>query len=238
MKPNRDYKRIRVMDLAPQAKYTYSISAMASLTEDRTLMYPSFVPSLIAKAFVKCTNKHFLRDILDNQSVEHRYEAKINYEFAKNEKPSVEFLEVAEELKATKRLVAGATSLFNHYQDTLPGYESPYVISEFSGAEHMLIDQAVEVVRAKFPELERRQIVFKTKQHHRVSTSQNVMILNSELLKLGKMRIAFAIVEGLALLNKGGIAEQMACHILTGEWIPEELVEQFARNADNYGSMF
>lgn len=228
------YKRIRVMDLTPQAKYTYSLSGHQTLTEDRTLMYPYMVPGIIARSIIKSTNKNFLRSVLDTESVDGRYESKLNYELVRDETPSVDFLEVAEELKIKKRLVPGAMSLFNHYQDTLPGFTSPYVVVDFSQTHLLLIDEALALVQKKFPELHRNQVVFKTKQSHRVQVSQNVMILQAEMLERGKMRLAFAMVEGLAMFNKGGIAEQMACHILTGNWVPEELVEQFSRSADNF----
>ena len=129
-------------------------------------------------------------------------------------------------------------SLFNHYQDTLPGFVSPYVVETFSEAEHLAIDEAVEMVKKKFPDFNRDRMIFKTKQSHRVSISQNVMILNADLLKHGRVRLAFAMVEGLAMFNKGGIAEQMACYILTGDWVPEELVQQFSRTADNFDPVF
>lgn len=232
------YKKIRVLDLTPKSRFTYSLIDEWLLTEDRTLLYPSLVPGRIATAIITSTNRAFLRQVLSDEHVKEYWEGKINYQIVQNVVPSVEFLEVADELKATKKLVTGAASLFNHFQDTMPGYVSPYIVSEHSETERSMIDEAVAVVLQKFPDFDRSRMYFKTQQQYRVQVSKGSMILNADLLKRGKMHIARAIVEGIATEHKGGIAEQLTNYILLGSWIPEELVDQWNRAGDNYDSIF
>lgn len=232
------YKGIRVMDLSLKAKFTYSLTGNHLLTEDRTLMYPSLVPSYLVKAFIQCSNRDFLRAVLNTDIVSECYEGKLNYELARDTKPSLEFLEVAEQLMASKRLVAGAGSLFKHYQDTLPGYVSPYIVAEFSETERAMIDGAIEVVHRVFPDFDRTRMSFKTQQQYRVQNTKDGMILNAKLIERGRMHIARAIVEGIATSNKGGVAEQLTNYILTKAWIPEELVDQYSKSGDNYDLLF
>lgn len=232
--PNLYYKRIRVYDLPKPSKFTYSLTGHEMLTEDRTLMYTWAVPTTIMKAILSCNNKNFLNAVLDREIVEKCFEESFNYSNLEHEKPSPEFLEVAERKMIEKRLVNGAHNLFKHYQDTLPGYTSPYILEDFTQVQLYLIEEAMKTVQSKFPDFTRSSFYFKTKQQYRAVASDDKIILNADLLSLGRWALARAMVEGLAALQKGGATEQLTHYILTGTWIPEELVTSYNSRADNY----
>lgn len=228
------YKRIRVYDLPKPSKFTWSLTGHELLTEDRTLMYTWGVPTTIMKAIIACNNKSFLNAVLDAEVVANCFEGTFNYSNLENEKPSPEFLEVAEQKMIAKRLVSGAHGLFKHYQDTLPGYTSPYILDEFTQLQIDLIDEALKIVQVRFPDFTRAQFYFKTKQQYRAQVSDGKIILKADLLSAGRWALARAMVEGIASLHKGGATEQLSNFILTGEWIPEELVQGFSDRADNF----
>lgn len=232
------YKRIRVYDLPKKSKFTWSLTGHEILTEDRTLMYTWGVPTTIMKAIIACNNKSFLNAVLDAEVVGQTFESTFNYSNLENEKPSPEFLEVAEQKMIAKRLVSGAQSLFKHYQDTLPGYTSPYILEEFTQVQLDLIDEALKIVQLRFPDFTRAQFYFKTKQQYRAHVSDGKIILKADLLSAGRWALARAMVEGIASLHKGGATEQLSNFILTGQWIPEELVQGFSDRADNFETVF
>lgn len=233
------YRGIRVMEFDKKPSlFTYNLQGHQTLTEDRTLAYQWQVPTLIAKAIVSCTNKTFLWEVLNAENVKDRYEETLSYESIKNDKPSLEFLEVAETLKGQKKLVAVAQGLFGHYQDSMPGYVSPYIVEEFTAVQTDIVDKAVELVQRRFPDFSRSLVQFKTKQIHPVSASKEHMIISVDVIGKGVWHLARTMVTGLATLQKGGITQQMSHFILTGGWLPEELCDGYNPVADNFEEVF
>jgi hypothetical protein len=233
------YRGIRVMEFDKKPSlFTYNLQSQQTLTEDRTLAYQWSVPGLIAKAIISSTSKAFLRKVLDADIVKNHYEETLSYESVKHETPSLEFLETAEALLGEKRLVGVARSLFGHYQDSMPGYVSPYILEEFTATQIEIIDKATTLVRAKFPNFSRSIVQFKTKQLQPVSAAKEHIIISADVIPQGTWAVARAMVLGLATLQKGGITQQLTHFVLTGGWLPEELTDSYNAAADNFEEVF
>lgn len=217
------YRGIRIMEL-PHKKmsmYSYNLTDKQTLTEDRTLLYPFMVPGQLMRGIVKSANMAYLYDVLGRRSVD-MYEGSLNYSAVQDDMPSPQFMEVADQLMAKKELNAGAMSLFKHYQDTLPGYVSPYLV-EPTGAEETVVLKAIErLALSGGLRLDRSRIRFKSKLTlGRVQvTKRDGMILDHALIKRGEIELAGAMVEGLAMMADGsGVVEKLARYIVSGGFL-------------------
>lgn len=231
------YRGIRVHELPKPSRYTYNLLGNQLLTEDRTILYPTLIPGQIMRAIVGCSWKPFLVNILDAGDAARRndrFEDTLNFASIKDEKPTVQFLEVAEQLKAAKRLLPGVAGLFNHYQDTLPGYKSPYIV-ELSATESAVVDEAITMVQEVVgsPGFAGISIQFKSRidTGMRVTVGKHTMTVDHKFIAQGKLKLARVLLEGLAMHKGGGLAEQFAHFILTKSWIDAELTESYGNHS-------
>jgi hypothetical protein len=230
------YRGIRVHELPKPSRYTYNLLGAQYLTEDRTILYPTLLAPQIMRAIVSCTWKPFLVDILDtgDRTTRETYEDSLSFASIKDEKPTVQFLEIAEQLKASKRLISGALSLFNHYQDTLPGYTSPFIV-ELTGAESVVVDEAITLVNnvVGSPGFAGIKIQFKSRIETgvRVTVGKSHMTLDHKIISHGRLYVARVLLEGLAMHKGGGVAEQLTNYMLTGKWVERELTEGYSKHS-------
>lgn len=222
------YKGIRVATMdKKKTLYTYNLTSPQMLTEDRTLMYPGVVKRQIAEGIVQCTSIPFLSTVLDKGKVSEHFESTITFSEFKHLTPSTAFMNVADALMSRKQLSHGAMSLFNHYKDTMPGYVSPFVV-ELNPAQLAIVQEARSFVSARVPEVDfsRFTIDFKTEMlTFKVSAGKHVITIDVKQIEKGVYAVASCILYGWALMQGGGIAEQLISYILKGSFVPEELTE-------------
>lgn len=240
--PSLYYRGIRVMEWhdKKRSKFTYNLRNKQYLTEDRTLLYPILVSTELTTGIVQSTNLTFLRGVLSSKATKGYIENSLNYDRVRDVTPSPQFMEAAEELRIAKDLVGSASTVYNHYQDSTPGYRSPY-IHEPTPVEEELIEEALAMVRKVMPDrITRAEILFKstTVTIGRVSVSDDHLITSASLLKEGKHKLARVLIEGIALRVGGHSTDQLAQFILSGSFIPKELQDTFSKRADNYDPIF
>ena len=221
------YKGIRVYELKKPSKYTYNLTKDWQLTEDRTLLYPFMVDGTLVRNFVQATHPTFIRDLLDKDKLnDQEYEYSLSYNPAKETTPSTMFMEIAEELRLLKKLNSHVLTVFNNYQDQLPGYVSPFIVT-LSPAEHIVVDRARKMVEAIVgtQEVTRYTIQFKSSQEYPVNASSaNLTItISHKVIEQGSNAIARSMLTGIAMCKGGRVNEQLAQYILSRSWIPDEL---------------
>lgn len=226
------YKGIKVYDHPKTAKYTYSLNETEALTEDRTLRYPTLVNNTIAKAIIRATDKPFLFDVLSAKRTKDRLEEALPYQNLRNLTPSTEFMLVADELKNDKDLNGGASQLFRHYQDTLPGYVSPYIV-EMDEVQRATVQNALNLLAQKgvtLPDGAQIQVKSKT-ELHKVQVAKRYITLDAELLTKGHAQLAERILEGVAMWHGGSVVEQLTHFCMAGSFIDRELTQGYSANS-------
>lgn len=220
------YKSIRVAKLETKSKYTYNLLEAQALTEDRTLLYPSIIPVRLARAIVTATYMPFLNDVLNRDSTKGFLEDKLPYRQLKEITPSQQFMEAADALLKIKKLNDGAMGLFRHYQDTMPGYVSPFIVV-LSSAQTEIVDKAVSLVLARVPSpgFAGVRIEFKSECIMKVTATKTIITIDVRELNKGAEHVAVRLLQGLVASKGGSAAEQFASLVLTGQFIPEELVK-------------
>lgn len=221
------YKGIRVYKLVKNTMFTYNITDNQMLTEDRTLLYPSLLPGKIARGIVQATWLPFLEDVLNSKRVKDHMEANLPFDQARDTKPTPQFMDVAERMYVEKTLTPGASSLFKKYQDTMPGYKSPFIVT-LSESDNAIFDEAHALVLKAIPSpgFEGTRIEFKSSMEtHRVTAGKKLITIDYGIVKKGKFELAKALLEGLVMTKGGSFTEQFTTFILTGDWVPEELAK-------------
>lgn len=222
------YKGIRVWKQPHKSLYTYNLTRAQLLTEDRTILYPYGIPALVARAIVGATLPAFLRDVLEDTSeTRDRWEHHLPFGSVCDEKPSPQFMEMCETLRDQKRLIHVALKLFKDYQDTLPGYVSPYLV-DLTGAEQVVVERAIDAVLAVVPSpgFAGLKIQFKSRADvHKVSVSSKAMTLDHNLIREGSDTLASWMLQGLAMYNGGAVVNQLCHLVLKKSWIDPDLVE-------------
>jgi phosphotransferase system IIA component len=238
------YKGIRVHEFEKQASdgkqtktmFTYNLLGAQALTEDRTLLYPSTFKSNLTEAIIKSTSIPFLNAVLNADSVKNYIERNLNFGNFKHVTPSTAFMNVADALLQNKSLSSGALTLFKHYQDTMPGYTSPYIVT-LNEAEHAVVAEAKALVRARVPEVDfdKLDVQFKSQMNSGsvVTAGKRTITLDANLIKKGSYEVAQRLLIGFVYVQGGSAAEQFCSYLLRGVWVPEELV-QSKRNEAAY----
>lgn len=216
------YRGIRIAETPGKKKsvYTYNLTADQTLTEDRTLAYTWSLPGKLAAALVQCTNMAILHDVLGD-SQRDMLEGHLPWSDQKDQKPSPQFMEVAEQLQILKKLNGSAGRLFNEYRDTMPGYISPYLVQP-SAMEEETIAKAISLVARAGLTITRASLMFKSKLSlGRVqATVRDGMIIDHAVLHRGALPLAAAIVEGLASMAGGSATEQLALYVVHRSFAP------------------
>ena len=222
------YRGIRVHKLPQKSMYTYNLTGAQFLTEDRTLLYPYVIGGTIARSIVGATQIQFLDDVLrDEHSTRDRFEKHLPYSSVVDEKPSPQFMEVCEGLRDRKQLVSTALKLFKDYQDTMPGYVSPYLVS-LTAVEQAIVEDAISRVTAKVPSpgFAGIKIQFKSKtEQYKLTTTGGTITLDHALIRQGAPSLARWLLQGLAIKQGGSVAMQLSELALTGRFIDEDLVD-------------
>lgn len=226
------YRGIRVMELQKKSLYTYNFTRAMNLTEDRTLLYPSIVPGYLVEDIVRSPSVNFLSTVLNVDKAKGHMEESLPYNNARNYVPSDQFMEIADLLKSQKNLVGLASSVYNHYADTMPGYKSPYDV-EINAIEAEVLKRAILQVRNAGIDIDPAHVVFKSKlEMHRVQvTGRNKMVIDHKMLARGEKALAMILVEGASYLNGGSAAEQLSHFILYRSFIAKELTETYDSRA-------
>lgn len=220
------YRGIRVGELQGDeaALYTYNLTGHQSLTEDRTLQYPWMVASTVARALVQCTNAAVLHDVIgDDTDRLKTWEDRLPWRQVADQRPSPQFMEVADQLNLARRLRTGAGQLFRDYQDTLPGYTSPYLVT-LTGAEEEVLSRALSLLGARsLPQPERGALTFKSRlELGRVQASRSDgLVLDHKLIAAGPEDLAAALLEGMAMLAGGSVAQQLCRLMVSGAFAQE-----------------
>lgn len=221
------YKGIRVYKMPKKTMYTYNLIGNELLTEDRTLMYPMLIGGRLARAIVQGTYMPFLESVLCRTETDGKFEDSLPFDNARDTKPSAQFMEVADRLYASKKLSAGASQLFKKYQDTMPGYRSPYIVT-LNEIEMAVFDKAHTMVLDKVPSpgFAGTRIEFKSHMEtRRVTAGKSLITIDHSIIAKGPFELAKALLEGLAMTKGGSFVEQFTTFVLTGKWIPDELVQ-------------
>lgn len=223
------YRGIRVHELVKESMFTYNLTATQFLTEDRTLTYPHVLPTVLARAIISSTYRPFLHAVLSSDDIKETFESSFAYSSVESEKPSPQFMEVAEQLLGQKKLSSAAMKLFKHYQDTMPGYVSPYLV-HLTALEQGVVDMAKDQIRTalKNPDCFRNiDVLFKSRTEvNKLSVSKRTITLDHRVISEGANRVARYLLEGLAVTHGGGIVEQLSSVILTGRFVDEELTRE------------
>lgn len=222
------YRGIRVGELegtkGTKSAYTYNLTGQQELTEDRTLKWPWMVAGTVARGIVQCTNIAVLMDIIGHQDggPDKIWEATLPFAQVRDQKPSPQFMEVADQLSIAKKLRSGAGDVFRHYQDTLPGYQSPYLVT-LTAAEEEILSAAVSRVASLGIEMNRGAISFKSRlELGRVQVaSSGSLVLDHGLVAEGPGELACRLVEGMAMLAGGkSAAHQLARFLVFRAFAP------------------
>jgi hypothetical protein len=223
------YRGIRVMKLQKKSLYTYNFTKAMSLTEDRTLLYPSLVPHVLAENFVQSSNLNFLSVVLNSDRAKDHLEVSLPYSNVRSTTPSDQFMEMCDLLKEQKKLVGMASKVYHHYADTMPGYRSPYLVDLTPIEEEVLKRAMQQVANAGIP-IDRDGLFFKSKlEMGRVQVAgRRKMTIDYKVLQQGEKALALVLIEGAAYLSGGSSAEQLSHFILHRKFIPEELTEGYS----------
>lgn len=228
------YRGIRIAHVPGtnvKSLYTYNLTSDQTLTEDRTLAYQWALPTTVATGIVQCTNLSILHDVLGEVG-EKMWEGKLPYASMKSVKPSPQFMEAAEQLSAMKKLGSGARTLFNDYRDTMPGYQSPYLVT-LSPLEEEIVSRALHLVAAAGLGLTRGEINFKSQINLGLvnASKREGMALAHGLLLQGAESLACAMVEGLAQMAGGSPVGQLSAFVVTGKFADKDRVSSGRYNA-------
>lgn len=218
------YRGIRVMELPKKARHTYNLTDHVYLTEDRTVLYPTLVPPAIVRGIVTSASLPFLTSVLESEQARNYWEEALPYSSVKDTQPSDQFLDLCEALKAEKRLVGFAGSVYNYWADRLPDRESPYSVV-LSEEQKRMVANAVEAIRGLGVDVDAASLVFKSKlETGPVQVAgRSVLLVDAKLLDTGQHALARGLLGGIAMLQGGSAAEQLACRLLTGEWLSREM---------------
>lgn len=221
------YRGIRVATVPGKKKslYTYNLTDTQQLTEDRTLAYQWMLGGTVARGLVQCTNAAVLSTILSSEENKDMWEEVLPFSEVKAQKPSPQFMEVAEQLQTLRRLSAGVGKLFNDYRDTMPGYVSPYIVQP-TAMEEETIARAIDLLKLRTGLVATRiDLRFKTQisGFSKVqATEHGGMVIERSVLTAGSEQLAIVLLEGLAQMAGGSVVAQLCSRAVTGRWLPSE----------------
>lgn len=223
------YRGIRVMKLGKKSLHTYNLTKSISLTEDRTILYPSLVPMYLVEAIMQATSDMFLRSVLSSDQAGEKYEGRLPYEsYKRGTVPSDQFMDACESLRAAKKLVFGASAAYGYHADRSETRSSPHDYSP-STLEETRLEKAIARVAERGMRIQRHEVYFKSSlENGRVQMgTRGRVILADRLLRDTEDHLARALIEARVLLAGGGMAEQLTNFVLTGEFVAEELTEGY-----------
>lgn len=228
------YRGIRVMELPKKSKYSYNITRHVELTEDRTVLYPWWIPIEVARSITQSPNRSFLLSVLDADEVKDLWEQTLPYDNGNvkdHAKPTDQFMDLCEHLKSEKRLLSHASSFYNHWADRSPGRASPYNVT-LTEQQELVVHNALVRLNNIGVKLNRGNLVFKSQLSlGKVQVAgRTTLVVESKFLD-SESKLARVLLEGVALMQGGSAVEQLTNYVLNRSWIPPELTEGYDERA-------
>lgn len=215
------YRGIRVAETPSKREslYTYNLTSAQTLTEDRTLKYTWALPTELAGAIVQCSDASIITEVL-TADTDH-LEAHLPWADVRDQTPSPQFMHTAEHLYRNNKLRGSAIKLFKEYLDTIPGYDSPYLVQP-SDAQEAILTRALRMTEDVGVRIPRQMIQFKeSRSYVGVKQEGGFIVAPAELLNETSTVIAATLLKWYATEYYAG-ALSLAARILTGKWPVED----------------